>query len=297
MREKLRAIALGKIASHNIGVKPDLKDVTLCAACAEHREATARALEISGRHCAFWDAVLFSDKAVAGSFRFQQIGVLGSRGDYSRFIIKELAKHFSTPFVLVAQWDGYVVDPLAWSDEFLQYDYIGPRWAWLPKGQQVGNGGFSLRSRRLMEIMAGDEFPFLPELAEDNLICLKYRGELEQRHQIRFAPPEVADRFAYENINPPAPTFGFHGLLNFWRHVPDEELGPLLDLVPTSVYRHEHVGRLAATYFLHQRWVPLRELYRRWRKHVEFPEAAKSMGPAVPPELFGWCLKACEGLL
>jgi len=43
---------------------------------------------------------------------------------------------------------------------------------------------------------------------------------LESDFGIRFAPPEIAARFAYERARPTAPTFGFHGLFNFPKAMP-----------------------------------------------------------------------------
>jgi uncharacterized protein DUF5672 len=279
-------------------VKPNLKNITLCAASSPSRMPTARALEISLSHCDFADAILFSDQPVQGSFRFVKIDPLSSMRDYDRFIIKELHKHVRTPFILVTQWDGYVIDPSAWNDEFLQYDYIGARWPFVPEGiPKVGNGGFSLRSRRLLETMASDKFPMNPDYVEDILTCVIYRSELESRYQIRFAPVEVADRFAYEKTSPPGPTFGFHGLCNFWRHVPDDELGQILDQIGPTIYSAEHFPLLAANYILQQRWIPLRELYRRWRKHVSFPDVARQLAPNIPPDKFASSLQSCENLL
>lgn len=34
--------------------------------------------------------------------------------------------------------------------EYMQYDYIGAPWPWMPDGMKVGNGGLSLRSRKWM---------------------------------------------------------------------------------------------------------------------------------------------------
>ena len=51
----------------------------------------------------------------------------------------------STPFVLVIQWDGYIVDPSAWANAFRKYDYVGAV-VHDKRGTFVGNGGFSLRS-------------------------------------------------------------------------------------------------------------------------------------------------------
>jgi hypothetical protein len=136
-----------------------------------------------------------------------------SAKDYSRWVCTELYKHVSTSHMLLFQWDGYVKNPQAWTDTWLEFDYIGAPW-WHADGMNVGNGGFSLRSRRLMQIVATD--PAITEYhPEDVKICRRYRPYLEAEHGIRFAPEEVARRFSLEGYKQPSRThsneFGFHG--------------------------------------------------------------------------------------
>jgi len=76
---------------------------------------------------------------------------IASRAEYSRFVIKELGRHFRTSHLLVIQWDGYVINGKAWQEAFLEYDYIGAPWGFHTDQHRVGNGGFSLRSRRLFD--------------------------------------------------------------------------------------------------------------------------------------------------
>jgi hypothetical protein len=78
----------------------------------------------------------------------------------------------------------------------------------------VGNGGFSLRTRRLMEIVATD--PAITAYhPEDLKICRHYRPYLEREYAIRFAPDDVARRFSIEGYKQSNRThtteFGFHG--------------------------------------------------------------------------------------
>ncbi len=129
----------------------------------------------------------------------------------SRFLIKDLHKFFDTSHVLIFQYDGFILNPTAWSDSFLKYDYIGAPW-WYDDYQNVGNGGFSLRSKRLCEILANDERvnKFHPE---DLMIGRLFRPVLE-KHGILFAPECVARRFSFEG-GPRVGTkwngsFGFH---------------------------------------------------------------------------------------
>jgi hypothetical protein len=152
-------------------------------------------------------------------WEFHRIRTMSSIDDYNRFVLKGLIDHIDTDFVLVAQFDGFIVSPDLWSDDFLEYDYIGAVWPNSP-AYPVGNGGFSLRSRKLLKALTDDRIGLFPEPhGEDEYICRYYRSYLETRHGIRFAPVEVAERFSVESGRI-RPTFGFHGLYlldNFYK--------------------------------------------------------------------------------
>jgi len=147
-------------------------------------------------------------------------------------------EHVTTPFVLVFQWDGFVLDPGAWTDAFLDYDYIGAPWeeASAPPGRRVGNGGFSLRSRRLLEALQDPALAFDPRRPEDKVICRELRPALEARHGVRFAPVELAARFAFEHLPPPHPTFGFHGHANLPLAMPEADLWVALEELPDRLW-------------------------------------------------------------
>lgn len=113
---------------------------------------------------------------------------------------------------IIIQTDGYPCNHAAWTDEFLNYDYIGAVWPW--ENLQVGNGGFSLRSRRLMNALTQMDLAHWMSHPEDAVICLHLRKTLENEYGIRFAPPEIADRFSIEwNMDSSwfGRSFGFHG--------------------------------------------------------------------------------------
>jgi len=134
-----------------------------------------------------------------------------TRDDYSRFIVTRLNFSIDTEFVLICQADGYGIRKELWSDEFMDWDYVGAPW---PNGEQ-GNGGLSLRSKRFLEASAALPEPDLPE---DAYLCQYHRGELEQKG-IRFAPLEVAIRFSFEHPVEGIEwkverSWGFHGLWN-----------------------------------------------------------------------------------
>jgi len=132
-----------------------------------------------------------------------------SKEDYSNFCIKELYKYFDTDYALVIQHDGYVINGEAWEDEFLNYDYIGAPWLYTD-GKNVGNGGFSLRSKKLCDALGKDPFIKATD-PEDQAIGRLYRDYLIKEYGIKFPTDEVADRFSFELREPACKTFGFHG--------------------------------------------------------------------------------------
>ncbi|WP_144403731.1 DUF5672 family protein [Caballeronia zhejiangensis] len=111
-------------------LRPDLCDVTVCAVDSLNPRLAARALEISNAHCDFGDVVLFTHEEIATIARIVRTPHIASRQQYSDFVLKQVIQHIRTPWVLLIQWDGYVVDSSAWRAEFLDYDYIGARWRW-----------------------------------------------------------------------------------------------------------------------------------------------------------------------
>lgn len=161
--------------------------------------------------------------------RVEVVPSLRSRADYSLIVQAELALFIRTPFVLLVQWDGYPVRPANWNEAFLDYDYIGAPWPQFPAYRAVGNGGFSLRSRRLLE--AGRDPDFEAGHPEDVVICHRNRSFLEGRYGLRFAPIELASRFAYERMGDPARSFGFHGLFNMPHEMEMEAFSELMGML------------------------------------------------------------------
>jgi SAM-dependent methyltransferase len=146
-----------------------------------------------------------------------------SYDEYGKFILTGLADHIETPHCLTIQDDGFIVNPNMWEDEFLDYDYMGALWRGRgdPKTWVNGNGGFSLRSKRLLdevkllyEEIHGDEPPKPNHrkgfFVEDQWICKYHRKEIESRG-IAFAPVEMCQDFSVEFEHQNEKTFGFHG--------------------------------------------------------------------------------------
>lgn len=147
--------------------------------------------------------------------------------DYSELLLTGIAQYVEGSHVLIIQWDSFVIHPDLWSDEFLLYDYIGPVWPHHPE-TPVGNGGFSLRSKRLLDII--QQPGFIKKHPEDYCICADNRNFLEQ-HGMKIAPAYIAEWFAVERTLWHK-AFGFHGFFNFGKVLNDFELKAFIKILP-----------------------------------------------------------------
>jgi hypothetical protein len=131
-----------------------LPTATLCAATSVNLPATLEALRRCLGHASFAECFFFTDDRFEiddSAIRMNSVERMRSSSAYSRFMLQDLADHVKTDHVLVVQWDGFILDADAWDDRFLEFDYIGAPWPHFGDDHDVGNGGFSLRSRRLLE--------------------------------------------------------------------------------------------------------------------------------------------------
>lgn len=213
-----------------------LPDVTLCAASDVAIGATLSAMERCLQHSNFADALFFSSSAPAqpdtGQIRHVPVPPLNSKAAYSRFILADLAQYIHTEFVLIVQWDGFIVDPTAWDSDFLDFDYIGAPWTDFAPPRNVGNGGFSLRSRRLLE--AGREPWFEVSHPEDLCICHRNRDALLER-SFRIADTETARRFSREREPAYDRHFGVHGIFTLADIMGEEEFDTWLRQIDVGV--------------------------------------------------------------
>lgn len=191
-------------------MKPNLKSVTLiCIDCYNYGESIS-AIRNSMDQCDFAEVKLFTDVQISlAGISVVKIDKIKSKIEYSQFLMKKLNNYFDTDFALVIQHDGYVIDGDSWNEEFLNYDYIGAPWLY-PDNRNVGNGGFSLRSKKLQKILAEDDFIEMSD-PEDEAIGRLYREYLETKYGIRYPSVKLADTFSYELRTPICKTFGFHG--------------------------------------------------------------------------------------
>ena len=207
--EFLNQPAIGEPAASRLA----LPEVTLVAITSVAIAPTLEAVKRCIDQIDFGRVLFLSDTEpqaeLKGKIEWHKIPALRSRRQYSEFMLCHLHRHVETSHILCVQWDGFVLDPSRWSSEFLDFDFIGAPWPHLDGPHVVGNGGFSLRSLRLMQACA--ELNYDESEAEDTWICRTARPELEERYAMRFASPALAKRFAYERTRATGEEFGFHG--------------------------------------------------------------------------------------
>jgi hypothetical protein len=220
--------------------------VTILSVNTRDPELSIKAIERSCKYIKFNKAVIFTHQKIEHEYiETIVIPKINTLQEYSYFCVKELNKYIDAEFCLFVQPDGFVTNPLMWTDEFLNYDYIGAPWDILLSRQAlyncghfiedlsrvpiiVGNGGFSLRSKKIMTEYSVLDYPNTV-IPEDNFICVLNRGPLKNKG-IKFAPVNIAKRFSLEcpiDLNEKNITldahFGFHGGHGYKQ--------PLLDLL------------------------------------------------------------------
>jgi hypothetical protein len=205
-----------------------LDNVTLVSVTSVRVDRTIRALKYSTKDIEFADVVLLTDKDVSEpGIKTIKINTLDYIG-YSHFIVYELHKYINTDYVLIIQDDGFVTDASKWDDEFLKYDYIGAPFRLPPSNDtisyrnpfgevmRVGNGGFSLRSKKLLSLPSNLDLEWKEYFGyynEDGFFAVHNRHILEENGCI-FPPIEIAAKFSIEHKVPESvdgKTFGFHG--------------------------------------------------------------------------------------
>jgi hypothetical protein len=212
-----------------------LAEVTLCCVDNRYPGLGFKAIERTCKELSFAQVLFFtSADFVPPENEIKNLKIIPllhikNIDDYSHFMLKELNQYVQTSHVLTVQWDGYVIHPEVWQQDFLTADYIGAPW---PRESRliVGNGGFSLRSKRLLEALQDVRIQSIHP--EDNCICLDNRELLEKEHGIKFASQDLAEQFAYEFAPPVARPFGFHGFFHFPKLLNDDELCEFIEAIP-----------------------------------------------------------------
>jgi hypothetical protein len=209
----------------------NLDNVTLVSVTSVNVERAIKTLRYSMRNVSFKDVKLFTDVDVncddINVVKIEKLDYI----NYSRFIVYDLHKHIDTEFVLIIQDDGFIVNSDKWQDIFLEYDYIGAPFRIPPINDKVsyrdpfgnlcrvGNGGFSLRSKKILELPSKLNLEWKSYFGyynEDGFFAVHNKHILEN-HGCVYAPIDIAANFSIEYNVPEhdgVTTFGFHGKHN-----------------------------------------------------------------------------------
>ena len=203
-----------------------MKDVTIAAVAGTKAIETLKAIKYSMKKLEFERAILITPEDIQDD----QVEIIKCEPlnyeQYNHFVVYRLYDYINTTHCLLVQNDGYVVNPEQWKSEWMQYDYIGALWPLPhdtfsfrdPKGniQRMGNGGFTLRSKKLLETAKELNLEWKQYYGfyhEDGFICCHNREQYESVG-CKFAPINIAAQFSHEsNVeeNLKYIPFGFHG--------------------------------------------------------------------------------------
>jgi hypothetical protein len=207
-----------------------LNDVTLIAIDgAGNRKAIAAVLKHCCKDIIFKDVKLLSANPALyptdNNFKIIEIPKI-TYEEWNRFIIKELYQYIDTSHYLYVDTDGFIINPNLWDNAFLEYDYIGAPWVYpnhimftncidqkikdreQDKINLVGNGGFTLRSKKLLEL--AKDYSDTRYNPEDVYLCTNNYDHFIS-NGIKYAPVVLANKFSQDPLVDRTLTFGFHG--------------------------------------------------------------------------------------
>lgn len=154
--------------------------------------------------------------------------------EYCTLLTNHLKDIVDTDFCLTVQSDGFIIDGSYWTDEFFEYDYIGAPWLDMKSKNNVGNGGFSLRSKKFLE--TSSTFSYRPDIqfqphikpgelpTPEDWFCCVYMYDEMVKNGIKFPSIDLAYQFSVEHPSffktfnrskiETYKSFGFHGNFN-----------------------------------------------------------------------------------
>lgn len=200
-------------------MKPNLPQVTLLGFDGQDPDALARVLNYCSNLFEFAEVKMWSPHC-PGCFSPQCMKVThqfvpdGSLHAYNAWEIGGM--DFDTDFALCVQKDGFIINPQKWDPLWLNYDYLGAPWpATWPNINKwdnlVGNGGFSLRSKKFVEC-SKRAYPLWNQTMNSDVFLCRVMYQCFMDLGIHYAPIPVADGFSWEARDDgiKGKAFGFH---------------------------------------------------------------------------------------
>ena len=194
----------------------NLSSVTLVMVETICHDLAKLAVQDCIKHADFGEVLVFSDKHL-GIPGASQIKVENwpTKLGWSEWLWYGVPQYVKTPQALLLQWDAGICKPECWKDEFLTYDYIGAPWGWHAAGMNVGNSGFSLRSKRLQDYLHKNR-KTLPVSDPEDVACSRIHRPALEAAGFKWADQYTALDFAFENARLQSLNhFGYHGIWNW----------------------------------------------------------------------------------
>lgn len=201
---------------NDFNIKKNLNNVTLLAVATKEVDETLMALRYSSIGINFKEVKLISHYEpfdIPANIEHIKINKFLTMDDWCKSIVYDLYKYVKTDYVILIHADGFIVNPDQWTDDFLDYDFIGAPWP-IPKDgysyrDELGNiirvgNSVSLRSRALLELPTILKLQWESDAGyfhEDGFICVKNRHILSE-NGIRFADLNIAKYFSHEIMIP-----------------------------------------------------------------------------------------------
>jgi len=212
--------------------KIKIPDVTLLAISSTEEEGSIKSLVKCCEQIEFGDVKFVSHKkpeSMPDFITWEYCPEIKSYREFDQYVFPYMGEHVQTSHMLMVQTHAYILHPELWDDNWLVYDFIGAPWQERPEfisvstGEmvRVGNGGFSLRSKKLLDLPLKLNLPVVIDRgysSDDGLINSYYR-KIFLDNGIKYPSVDVAAKFAFENIVPEnigIIPFGFHRHLPPW---------------------------------------------------------------------------------
>ena len=223
----------------------DLPDVTLLFVETRAHAITKRVIEDCLSKVNFGDVLIYTDKPdlfgsllhpAHGRARYLNVIDFLNKREAGAFYYQHACAGIETDFALMLEWDAGIYDTKKWKPEFLNYDYIGAPWIVRPEeigNKDVGNGGFTIMSKRLGKFMHENALKF-PAVTDWDL-CRDQRQALEAEG-FKWPDRNLAAQFSWElGVRDPE-NFGFHGAFNWPYMLEREEVVERAKIMLTSPY-------------------------------------------------------------
>lgn len=258
----------------------DLPNVTLLFVETRAHKITARVIADCISKVNFGEILIYTDKPdlipVAANVRYLYAPDFPTKKEAGQYYYQFAMHEVRTDFALMLEWDAGIKDVSMWTPEFFNYDYIGAPWNVIAGEENrldVGNGGFTLMSKRLGDFLIKHtgEYPSYTDWD----ICRKWRPLLETHHGFKWPGRDLAARFSWELTPQPEKVFGYHAAFT-WPWMLDREevitraklmtesdylLSKMGDLIKKAPWLCDHIE--PETWEKIKAFVPARHSYRR----------------------------------